>query len=367
MGSPSARNSPSRHSPSLYDAFAPPVPPLPDDVQATPVGSPIADVFSGLRSPDLSSKPLPPITGSLFQREDVEDHSLILVEKIHQRSESPDLIPTLEIQTPSRPSNFGKRRSMSVGEAELKAAMSASATITPLPTSKEIQGEDTHDASLNGILSEFKGELSQLDPFSSSPLDLQDPSTPARVTAIRSQTDGPVLPSLTLQAERPDFKKSASTPNPSPNPIFTLERPTGIEEPFDRPSQSSTSDNLQVNPIVPPRISSLQTPIRSASGPSRSTSPRAPASRHASSPLRTGYANSFNSSLHAQTPSRDHSRLRIQHRSTASSSEPSLIPVADDARVREQIDLFSSFYAVLLTLTFRITSVCDLATRSYSQ
>ncbi|KAJ7178525.1 hypothetical protein C8R43DRAFT_973640 [Mycena crocata] len=235
-------------APSFY---TPPVPPLPAAVHRTPVGSPIADVFSSSsRSPD-TAKPLPPI---MRQSLDDQDSSLVIVDSI-----TPTKQPIID-PPPTR-----QRRSMSVGEVELKKIAAAARR-------KDSQPPDA----LNGILDEFKSRLDQ-----AASLDLKDPSTPARRAAYttRSKTD----------------------PTPTPTtPLLTLQLPQ--------------SDD----PIVPPRTTSLQM----APSP-RTASPRISSGRHGSSPLRTRSGNSF------VTPQRDGTHLRILHGSSASVSEPSLIPVGD--------------------------------------
>ncbi|KAJ7462291.1 hypothetical protein B0H11DRAFT_2285624 [Mycena galericulata] len=245
--------------------YTPPVPPLPVQVQHTPVGSPIADVFT--MRPD-TAKPLPPIRSPLRDDDDDDDDtSMVFVEKI-PRTPSP---PKRLDPPPTR-----QRRSMSVGEVELKK-IAAAAT--------------RHDPALNGILSDFQGQLTQLDPKATS-LDLKDPSTPARRAAYtaRSKTD----------------------PTPSA-PLLTLQLPQSEDE--DVPS----------SPIVPPRTTSLQMPA------SRST-PRVVPARHGSSPLRTRSGNSF---VGPGTNGSGH--LRILHGSSASISEPSLVPTSEDTRVCEPL------------------------------
>ena len=173
------------------------------------------------------------------------------------------------------------------------------------------------DTTLNGILSDFKGELSQLDPISSS-LELRDPSTPSRRVVLgRSNTDGLVFPY--------DSKKDRRTPT------LTLQ-PAPADEERTRKSSSSSihrSSTSTEGPIVTPRTSSwTTTPTRSAGAmPSRTSS------RHGPSPLRSRNGNTQGNHIHSS--SRDSTRLRMQHRSSASSSEPSLIPAGDDICVRE--------------------------------
>ena len=304
-------------TPSLLDAFIPPVPPLPVERQRTPVGSPIADVFSGAqRTSQNSSKPLPPITDfGLRPSEDSDERSMVFVEKIVAEDIS---------MSPEQSNRSGKRRSMSMGEAELKKGMASTPSPSPLRSTFD-RRDDTpshlDDPTLNGILDDFKGELSQLDPVSGSSLVLKDPSTSSRRAGFRSRADG--LTVHTNVQKRP--VKSPPTPTHPSSPTLTLQTP------FDESEDPNDRTSVPSSPIVPPRSSSLQ---RSSSRPHSIGSPRGITSRHPSSPLisRSGPA------LGLPSPNpRDTIRLRSLHRSTASSSEPSLIPTNDDARMCESI------------------------------
>ncbi|KAJ7045497.1 hypothetical protein C8F04DRAFT_436332 [Mycena alexandri] len=174
----------------------PPVPPLPARVYHTPVGSPIADVFSSPRTPDIS-KPLPPIMGQTPVRElSDDDNSLVIVERL-PRTPSPLEKASLQLDPPP---STRQRRSMSVGEVELKKIVA------------QARRKDPDDPALSGILDDFQGQLAGL----AAPLELRDP---ARRVQPRSKTDP--TPRLTLQL--------------SP----------------------STEDKA---PIVPPRSASLQMP-----------------------------------------------------------------------------------------------------------
>ncbi|KAK0461134.1 uncharacterized protein EV420DRAFT_1331494 [Desarmillaria tabescens] len=289
-------SSPSSSS-SLFQPLTPPVPPIPSEYQrSTPVGSPIADVFTSspkesapAPSPSPTSKPLPPIMGQPVDLDD--DQSMVLVERVTQ-TPSPE-------KTQSKGTSFSKRRSMSVSDVELKRSVTAPPEQSPIPKTPETKrGTGADDPSYNGILNDFKGELSQLESTSNS-LDLRDPSTPARRAAyLRSKTDGLVSSG---RSETSTLTKHASLTAPT----LTLQ----LDE-----SEESKTNLLSPSPIVPPRTSSLQMPARSGIGPTSYNSPRG----RGSSPLRG-------------TPG---SRgLRGMHRSTASSSEPSLIPDGDGTRI----------------------------------
>jgi len=204
--------------------------------------------------------------------------------------------------------NPTKRRSMSVGETELKKAMLTSST-PPVVERKDVPAHHLGDTTLSHILVDFQGELSQLDPDHNSNLDLHDPSTPAR-RAARSKTNEHILDSPSHEVEMSPTLKS---------PVLSLQIPSHSLD--DSPQKS------QVSPIVPPRSSSLLQKPRLATRPSSIGVPYNLPPRHAStSPLRsrTGPPSG------PQPSSRDASRLRTLHRSTASSSEPSLIPTGED-------------------------------------
>jgi len=296
------------NSNALSDAFTPPVPPLPPGYLNTPLGSPIADTYSSptsttpLPTPS-ASKPLPPIRrSSSISRDDtdVDERSMVFVEKL-------PVTPTPESRKAAENLTV-KRRSMSVSDVELQKIMSASTAAYPgLPRTPEVSRRQEQepvgpeDTTLNGILNDFKGELSQLDPSSTSHLQLRDPSTPSRRAAYqRSKTDSLVLSS----GQGPERTSTSST-----MPTLTLSR-TDVENATTEPSPS---------PIVPPRSTSLNsTPARSNSGTSSKLRP-----------VRSRSGNSF-----ALPPPSSSRNLRVLHRPTASTSEPSLIPT-DDSRLCE--------------------------------
>lgn len=260
-----------------------------------------------------NSKPLPPITVSpvLRRSDDSDERSMIFVDKMAAE----DATTSLEYSNTIKAS---KRRSRSIGEAELKKAMTSASSHPPLRSTTDNTPSHLDYPALNGILDDFKGELSQLDPVSGSSLVLRDPSTPSRRAPFQSKTDGSVL--LTNnQEEYPDSSPRAHAASPT----LTLQIPSHqIDDLNDRTSAPSS-------PIVPPRRSSLQ---RSTSRPHSIASPRGITSRHPSSPLRSRSGPVLGPS--SPTP-RDNTRLRTLHRSTASSSEPSLIPTGDDGRICE--------------------------------
>ncbi|KAG6845394.1 hypothetical protein H0H87_009741 [Tephrocybe sp. NHM501043] len=286
-------------SPSIFDAFTPPVPPIPmEHQQRSP--APIADVFSGQTSPRPpdTSKPLPKLTANMREKDDADERSIIFVERTLANDD------TTPKPDPANVAKTRRRRSKSISEDELKRAMfTMSMAAERRPSAPHID-----DINFTGILDDVKGGLSQLDPAYGS-LDLQTLSTPSRKAAGRSATDVPSHSDV-----RPEIKKANSVPTPPTTPMLMLHIPSHHLE------DDSPKKEPAVSPIVPPRSSSLQMPRSTARPTSMIASPRN-TSRHASSPLR-----SRNGAAQLTGGPRDTARLRTLHRSSASSSEPSLIP-----------------------------------------
>ena len=226
-----------------------------------------------------------------------------------------------------------KRRSMSVSDLDIFKFNVEPSPVPALPPKDHgVPGQAWESSSsLHGILSDFKGVLSTLDPDAgSSLLDLRDPSMPGRRAVssplFASSSQAPGLSQL-------DVKSPILPPVPPATPIVTL--PTESSSGFGTDQTSPSKDSLIAEPIVPPRKSSLRTPVRSrsGSGPHQQQQamgvsgvgpPRVGQLKYGSSPLRyKGHG--------AQMPSsyRDASKLRVHH-STASTSEPSLIQTNDD-------------------------------------
>lgn len=265
--------------PALMNAFTPPVPPIPAE-HRSPTTSPIADVFStsNRQLVDASEKPLPQSPG-IREREDLDEKSIVFVDK-----KAP--LPLTPLK-PVEDTHTIKRRSMSVGNADLNLVSPSTPSYprTPEPKKKDDPGR-WDDSTLHGILDDFKGELSQLDPVSGSSLDLRDPSTPQRQSTLRSKAGS--------------LRREVNIPT---SPLL-----------LDKSETEEPEETGALQPaIIPPRTSSLQT---------------RPGSNGIGSPRIA------NSSPAVRSPSaglgaRDTSKLRVLHRSTASSSEPSLVPVAD--------------------------------------
>ncbi|KAG6842087.1 hypothetical protein C0991_002741 [Blastosporella zonata] len=331
---------PHHGSPSLFDAFTPPVPPIPiEHQQRAPVGSPIADVFTRSSSPHPpdTSKPLPIVTADMIETEDADEQSMVFVERTLTND---DTTPKSDQINAAK---ARKRRSKSISEDELRRAMfTMSSASQRRPSVPRID-----DITFTGILDDVKGELSQLDPAYGS-LDLEGPTTPTRKPTLRPTLDAPSQSNV-----RPEIKKTSSVPAPQTTPMLVLQIPSHQLE-----SESPKNDTAS-SPIIPPRSSSLQMPRSTVRPTSMIGSSRT--SRHASSPLR-----SRSGAPQLTGSPRDTARLRTLHRSTASSSEPSLITNGEEThalppRRGSQHDLSVS------DLAFKRYSSVSQSSAAYSQ
>ncbi|KAF9244889.1 hypothetical protein BU15DRAFT_85738 [Melanogaster broomeanus] len=151
---------------SFLDAFAPPVPPLPDDAQRTPVASPVLDVFTSPYAHAQSNKPLPPIHAGPMDRDsnDSDFSSLVVIDPVSRlkgRTPSPEKWP---IDRPTTSDgkfiSHARRRSMSVGDIDIqKLGLQSSPTPTLPPKDHEPSSSGQaweSSSSLHGILTDFK-------------------------------------------------------------------------------------------------------------------------------------------------------------------------------------------------------------------
>ncbi|KZT10625.1 uncharacterized protein LAESUDRAFT_720978 [Laetiporus sulphureus 93-53] len=337
--SPSTTSVASYPSTPLMDAFTPPVPPIPPKY-VSPRPDPV-DLFSDTSSGDVHKVLATAPSSSNSRSSDLSDQSLVLVEVgvLQNRSRSPSPTTTLR-QRPSdagasarhiRAASRSKRRSMSVSDADLKKLMGMGAPMGHLSG----EGHRTDalglglDTALNGIMTDFRGELSQLDPISAAPLDLQYLSTSARrpqLATLRARSDGVAARSQPVDNSRPLSKHASSSPAdiPAPTPTVTLQP---AESSVCSSSALSSPDTPSPIDSFPPRSSSSQgysqMTLRSRSGSSSMVPPRTASLKYAprSPSVRKGSSHS-----HTHSRSRDADRLRVHHRSTASTSEPSLVP-----------------------------------------
>ena len=334
-------------TPSYYGSpfnaeIPPPVPPLPNEHR-----SPIADMFTNRPSTPDVSKPLPPIqlspegsSGAQDENGDEsdDDKSMVLIERDtgktaakQIRGQSPDR--TIKCKSGRHASqtitqaSHSRRRSMSVSEVDLQQLS------TPIA---EQNGNHRWDNNIHGIIRDFKGQLRQLDPISSSSLDLKDPATPKHDSYGHLTAGRPSEQPSSRRLPNPNIEQHPNVPSPvSPSAPDEIPSPTS---PVDESSTVPTPAVSSVDEIVPsPRSVSLQAPVRSPSG-SSTFSRRSGAVRYGPRQLRT--ASSTLDSSNGSTPiasqmNRDAIRLRVQHRSSASSSEPSLLHLREDDRNRD--------------------------------
>lgn len=300
----------------------PPVPPLPAD-RVSPAASSASDAFpTSPRQPPIStapdmSKPLPPLqngaTGS--GKSDTFPYQLpIVIQRgsflgLHPRPQSP-VKPERAAMIPIR-TGPGKRRSMSVGEVDLKKATSSSlAPVLPPPSAHEKRSEESTgwDATIRGILSDF----SKLDQDNTTPtdtLDLRLPSTSAqRPARLRMRSAEPAT-----SASQPDSRQATSSPPPmmKPNPTIVAYAP-------DTDEASVRQGNADPPEVI---VSGRSPPLAGAGYRAFTHSQRSTGNR----PLCPRSA----SSVHPSSEARD--RLLAHPRPTAFSSEPSLLPANANA------------------------------------
>lgn len=292
-------------------------------------------------------KPLPPIQ-NVFPKDDSEDtqpegdaddaRPRRVAERIgpSMRASSPER--TIKGKTPT--SVARKRRSMSVSDADIKKAMAATAS-ERVKSSLSREWDSGSEYSSSGIVKDLKGELSsQLDPISTSSLDLKDPSTPKKATF--DTTDPPTTLSdargkLQDRAQRPQLRMALSSPTTvTTSSIASTTTATTRTSTTTTPSLSVDTTNTNSEDVIaPPRSSSLVTPIKTPDSIKKIVN--VPTVKYGPRSQRPNSTNIYGSGPASATTTvgRDASRLRVQHRSTASSSEPSLIPVYDDDRLRD--------------------------------
>jgi PH and SEC7 domain-containing protein len=214
-----------------------------------------------------------------------------------------------EAPVPIRTLGHGKRRSMSVSEVDLKNATISLAPVPPPPTAHEKRSEDSMglDSTIRGILSDFKGELSQFDkdttPLTNT-LDLRLPSTSSqRPARLRMRSDEP-----TTSVSKPDIRQDTSSPPPlmKPNPTIVAYAPDADEASI----RQGSADPSEV--ILPGR-----SPPLTGTGTRAFSHPHRPFSGAGNRPLGPRSASSMHSSIEARD------RLLARPRPTA--SEPSLL------------------------------------------
>ena len=292
----------------------PPVPPIPTDTsspavslasEAIPTSSQLAPVHA---TPDTSRLlPLESEANVKGRGATNSEPPLTAVERESPRSPE-RTVRTLDA-TPGKALGHGKRRSMSVGEVDLKKAANAALTILPpVPASaREKRSEDSMgwDSTIRGIFSEFGKEPSQLgqDSTGADTLGLRVPSA----SRLRMRSAEPT----TTVTTPTDIRQMASSPPPpvKPNPTIVAHAPE-----TDRASlrgESTEAPESGVSSRTPPLFTGTSTRAFSYSQrsfPSACSRPLGPRSA---------------SSVHTASGSRE--RLLVHPRPSAFNSEPSLV------------------------------------------
>jgi PH/SEC7 domain-containing protein len=296
--------------------MSPPVPPIPTDSASPPV--PPASVALPT-SPRLVPARDTPVTLKLLPLEseaNAKGRGVIIGEPPLkaidcERSRSPErTVHTLDATPPSK--LHGKRRSMSVGEVDLKKAANATLTTLPVPMGpREKRSEDSvgWDSTIRGIFSDFGKEPSQLDQDAALGLRVPpSPLTPRLRMRSAEQT--------TSAAAQPDIRQMASSPplGVKPNPTIVAHAPdtdgVSVRESTETPETSASSRSPPLFTGTSTRAFSYsQRPFPSAA--SRPLGPRSASSTH--------------------TPSGSRDRLLVHPRPVAFNSEPSLVPTNGSA------------------------------------
>lgn len=290
--------------------MSPPVPPIPTD-SASPAVPPASVALP--TSPQLAPVRDAPVTLKLLPLESeanakgrgviIGEPPLKAIER--ERSRSPErTVHTLDATPPSK--LHGKRRSMSVGEVDLKKAANATLTTLPVPMGpREKRSEDSvgWDSTIRGIFSDFGKGPSQLDQDAALGLRVPpSPLTPRLRMRSPEQT--------TSTTAQPDIRQMASSPPPGvkPNPTIVAHAPdtdgASVRESTETPETSASSRSPPLFTGTSMRAFSYsQRPFPSAA--SRPLGPRSASSAH--------------------TPSGSRDRLLVHPRPAAFNSEPSLV------------------------------------------
>lgn len=324
-------------TPSPASSSVPPVPPLPMQHRQLSAASSTNSFASGAATPTEESKPFSPVAAgedsdageadSILQSDDA---SMVVIEppqpmESRQRSRSPG--PTLRskesLESTSLQASFGKRRSMSVGDLELKNIMNASSAVTPLPSSSQPNSarapgaQKVREKSWN-VTDFINTDLAQFDTTTST-FSLQDPATPQQE------------PRRKLNRTHSDNAETISTRSSNAETVSSAA--SGLLH----PSTGQRGALSMSGGALLPRTASIKTPARSRSG-SHAAGMRPNALRSATQPQG-----------HTLMPARSATQLRTQ-RGVVSASEPSLVPPRDDSKTllspRSQQDMNNSEHSL---------------------
>ena len=258
--------------------------------------------------------------------------------------------PAYGALTPVRAAGHGKRRSMSVGEVDHMKTPSSSLTPVIPPSAHEKRSEELlgWDSTMRGILSDFKGELSQFDQDTTVATN----SLGLRVTTGSSQQHArsrirSAHPSSSASTQ-PNIRQATSSPPPTikPNPTIVAYAPDADETGVRRGS-IDTPDGI-VSPRSPQLLSGSTIRASSYSQrpfPGAGTRPLGPRSA---------------SSMHPSSEARG--RLLAHPRPTAFNSEPSLLPTSANTVTSPRSTLSQQDLSTSLSQQFRqLTSKSGLA------
>lgn len=310
-----------------FDAFPPPVPPLPKEHHHSREFHDVADleVFHRPSTSSNVEKPLPEINSEesspTFDDSD-DDQSVVLIPPRAARTPSPTATVTHDSTVSGTISQKrNKRRSMSVSDVDLKRVLAASSSTTPLPRSSGSSESNWH-STLSGIITDYnlKGEFLQLDRISTS-FDLPDTYKSSRRpgSSGRSKSDNAVSSN---NAETSRAGASSSVPV---TPSVNIQPESGTEDSPPSSPVKATGHLPRADPLA-------SSPIRVRSGSGSVPQPRVSGLRYG--PRSPVNRSAITSMTYIPSSTRESSdRLRVQHRSTASSSEPSLIPARDEGRL----------------------------------
>ncbi len=237
-----------------------------------------------------------------------------------ERSGSPErTLRPHDAMTPGKTLGRVKRRSMSVGEVDLKKAAKAALTTLPPPARpREKPSEDSTgwDSTIRGLFSDFGKEPSQLDQDSAGAnnLGLRAPSASSQHTPrLRMRSAEPSA----MPTTEDDVRQMTSSPPPvvKPNPTIVAHAPDThyVNVRGDSTDVPETSISSRATPLfTSPSMRAFSYSQRSfPSAGSRPLGPRSASSAHTSSESRE--------------------RLLSHSRPLAFNSEPSLVPTTGSA------------------------------------